>query len=80
MTMPARRRQRQPGSPQHLARRSRARKAGHLERKEALEALEALEAEAGCPVRRPLHRSAELPRAARRALRRHRSRAGALPR
>eukprot|EP00964_Phaeocystis_antarctica_P124801 scaffold88437_cov84-Phaeocystis_antarctica.AAC.5 len=38
------------------------------------------EALAGRPVARPLPGSAELPRAARRALRRHRSRAGALPR
>ena len=35
---------------------------------------------AGRPVTRPLLGSAELPRAARRALRRHRSRIGALPR
>ena len=34
---------------------------------------------AGHPVGRPLPGSAELPRAARRALRRHRRRAGALP-
>eukprot|EP00964_Phaeocystis_antarctica_P034613 scaffold19718_cov64-Phaeocystis_antarctica.AAC.2 len=38
------------------------------------------EAVAGRPEGRPLPGSAELPRAARRALRRHGSRAGALPR
>eukprot|EP00964_Phaeocystis_antarctica_P144999 scaffold110923_cov56-Phaeocystis_antarctica.AAC.2 len=37
-------------------------------------------AAAGRPVGRPLPGSAELPRAARRALRRHRGQAGALPR
>eukprot|EP00964_Phaeocystis_antarctica_P106201 scaffold71126_cov57-Phaeocystis_antarctica.AAC.4 len=38
------------------------------------------EAVAGCPVDRPFPGSAELPSAVRRALRRRRSRAGALPR
>eukprot|EP00964_Phaeocystis_antarctica_P116403 scaffold80350_cov42-Phaeocystis_antarctica.AAC.2 len=38
------------------------------------------QAVAGCPVAGPRPGSAELPRAARRALRRHRSPAGALPR